>query len=144
MLTAFTVGATGAFLLSLVRPAGRRAGGIAVAGIVVQGAVLAGLGVTGTLWPALAGYVLLGAVGAQVSLITVSLIQRRTPADVRGRVMSIMSLLVFASAPLGNLTIGLMVEHLGVTTTMLVQAALSAAAAGAFLSVAGLRRARLD
>jgi MFS family permease len=144
LLTGFTLGATGTFLVNLVTPVGRLAGPAAIAGMAAQAAVLAGLGVVGPLWLALVGYAVLGAAGALISLVLVSMIQRRAPADVRGRVMSIMSLLVFASVPVGNASIGAMIEWLGVTATMAIQGGIAVAGLLTFAATPGLRAARLD
>jgi hypothetical protein len=144
LLTGYTVGATAAFLLSLAFPVGRRAAVVGALAIAGQAAALVSVGWSPSLWPAVAEYAVLGALSAQSSLVLTSLIQRRTPQELRGRVMSIMSLLSFGAVPLGSVTIGAMIEWLGRSTTMTIQGGLAAAAVLAFCSAPGLRGARLD
>ncbi|GAA1298441.1 MFS transporter [Saccharothrix xinjiangensis] len=144
MLTAFTAGATLAFVASLVWPVGRRAGAVLVAGVGAQAGVLACLGLVGSLTGALVGYGLLGLVTAQTGVVLTSLIQRRTPAGVRGRVMSIMSLVVFGAPLLGNVGIGVAVDLFGLTTTMVLHGLVAVAAVCAYASSPILRGARLD
>jgi hypothetical protein len=144
LLTAFTVGATAAFGWGLVRPVGRRAGPVAVLSLLVEAAVLVTLGqVTATL-AAVGCYALLGLVSAQLGVVLVSQIQRATEHAVRGRVMSIMSLVVFAAPPAGNAVIGGAIQWLGLTTTMVLHGALALAAAAVYFSARALREARLD
>ncbi|QFZ21613.1 MFS transporter [Saccharothrix syringae] len=144
LLSAFTAGATLAFVASLVRPVGRRAGAALLVGVGAQAAVLACLGLVGSLTGALVGYGLLGLVTAQTGVVLTSLVQRRTPAAVRGRVMSILSLVVFGAPLLGNAGIGAAVDLLGLTTTMVLHGLLAVAAVCAYASSPVLRGARLD
>ncbi|MFD7654300.1 MFS transporter [Actinosynnema sp. NPDC059797] len=144
LLTAFTAGATLAFLVSLAWPVGRRAGAVLVVGVGAQAGVLACLGLVGSLTGALVGYGLLGFVTAQTGVVLTSLIQRRTPAGVRGRVMSIMSLVVFGAPLLGNVGIGVAVDLFGLTTTMVLHGLPAVAAVCAYASSPALRGARLD
>lgn len=144
LLTAFTAGATLAFLASLAWPVGRRAGAVLVVGVGAQAGVLACLGLVGSLTGALVGYGLLGFVTAQTGVVLTSLIQRRTPAGVRGRVMSIMSLVVFGAPLLGNVGIGVAVDLFGLTTTMVLHGLPAVAAVCAYASSPVLRGARLD
>lgn len=144
LLTGFTVGSTAAYLLSLVWPVGRRAAIVGAIAIALEGVVLASVGQTPSLWPAVCEYALLGVVGSLASLVLTSLVQRQTDVAVRGRVMSIMSLLTYGAVPAGSLTIGIMIEWLGRGPTMLVQGGLAVVAAVAFCSAPRLRSARLD
>ncbi|WP_306747901.1 MFS transporter [Saccharothrix yanglingensis] len=144
LLTAFTLGAALAFVLTLVRPVGRRAGPVLVLGACAQAVVLSSLGVLGALPALLAGYGVLGLAGALCGVVLVSLVQRRTPAPVRGRVMSIMSLVVFGAPLLGNAVIGISVDALGLTTTMVLHGLSAVAAVCVYASSPALRGARLD
>jgi len=144
LLTGFTLGATAAFLLSLAFPVGRRAGLHGVLAILGQSAGLVALGWSRPLWLVVVEYAVLGATGAQASLVVTSLLQRRTQRELRGRVMSITALLSYGSVPLGSLTIGAMIEWLGRGTTMALQGSLSVLAAVAFCAAPELRGARLD
>lgn len=144
LLAAFTVGATAAFGWGLVRPVGRRAGPVAAVSLVVEAAVLIGLGHVHATAAVVVGYGLLGLVSAQLGVVLVSQIQRATETAVRGRVMSIMSLVVFAAPPLGNAVIGGAIQWLGLTTTMVLHGALALGAAAVYCSARPLREARLD
>ncbi|MCE6996506.1 MFS transporter [Saccharothrix sp. S26] len=144
LLTAFTVGATLAFLLTLVRPVGRRASTVLVLGVCGQAVVLGALGVLDTLPALLGGYGVLGLLTALSGVVLTSLIQRRTPTPVRGRVMSIMSLVVFGAPLLGNAVIGASIDLFGLTTTMALHALSALVAVGVYASSPVLRGARLD
>lgn len=143
LLTAYTVGATAVFLLSLVWPIGRRAGPVAVLCTTAYAAILVGIGQSGSLSVAIALYGLLGVCSAQGSLIFTSMVQRRLPFAARARVMSILSLVIFGAVPLGNLTIGAMVQAFGVPITMAVQGAFALLGAVLFAGDRTLRRTSL-
>ncbi|MFC6093062.1 MFS transporter [Saccharothrix lopnurensis] len=143
LLAATTVGATASFLGTLVLPAGRRAGAVLLAGVVAQAAVLACLGLVGTLPGAVLCYGLLGLVTAQSGVVLVSLVQRRTPVEVRGRVMSILQLVVFSAPVLGNLGFGALLDLAGAPATMALHGLLAAAAAAVLAATPALRTARL-
>lgn len=144
LLTGFTIGATAAYLISLVWPVGKRAALVGIAGFALEAVVLAAVGWTDSLWSAVALFAGLGVLGSLTSLVLTSLIQRRTEAEVRGRVMSILSLLIYGAVPVGSVTIGAMIEWLGRGPTMFVQGCLALAAVLVFCSAPGLRTARLD
>lgn len=144
LLTAFTVGATLAFVFTLVHPVGRRAGPVLVLVVCAQAVVLAALGVLGTLPALLGGYGVLGLLTALSGVVLTSLIQRRTPAPVRGRVMSIMSLVVFGAPLLGNAAIGAAIDLFGLTTTMALHGLSAVVAVCVYASSPVLRGARLD
>lgn len=144
LLTAFTVGATAAFAWGLVRPVGRRAGPVAIVSLVAQAAVLVTLGHVHATVAAVACYGLLGLISAQLGVVLVSQIQRGAETAVRGRVMSIMSLVIFAAPPLGNAAIGGAIQWLGLTATMVLHGTLALAAATVYGSARALREARLD
>jgi MFS family permease len=144
LLTGLTLGATASFVLTMVRPPRRRATPVVVCAIAVQAGCLAMLATVSSIAAAIAGYVVIGFVTGLTGVILVSLIQRRCSSEVRGRVMSIMALTTFASVPLGNLTIGVMIQFLGLSTAMVMQSLIALAAIGAYCSCSSLRRARLD
>jgi hypothetical protein len=144
LLTAFTVGATLAFLLTLVHPVGRRAGRVLVLCVCGQAVVLGALGLPATLPALLGGYGLLGLLTALSGVVLTSSIQRRTPAPVRGRVMSIMSLVVFGAPLLGNAVIGASIDLFGLTTTMVLHGSSALVAVCVYASSPVLRGARLD
>jgi sugar phosphate permease len=144
LLTAFTVGATVSFLATLILPPRRRAALTLVVGILTQGACLVTLGVASSLPWGVAAYFVTGVTSGFVGITLVSLVQRWSATELRGRVMSIQALFIFASVPLGNLGIGSLIEWFGVTTTMFAHAALSCAAVAIVVASPALRRARLD
>ena len=144
LLTAFTVGATVSFVATLIGPTRRRAALTLVVGILTQGACLVTLGTASSLHWGVAAYFTTGVTSGFVGITLVSLVQRWTATELRGRVMSIQALFIYASVPLGNLAIGGMIEWLGVAVTMLVHAALSCVAVAIVVAVPALRGARLD
>ncbi|MFF7331874.1 MFS transporter [Streptomyces sp. NPDC008150] len=144
LLTGYTVGTTVTFLAGLVLPVGRRAGVVALAAMAGSGIALAAIGHSGELGVTVALYGLFGACSAQAGLVLVSLVQRLLPDHARARVMSIMSLLIFGAVPIGNLTTGVMIQWLGVPTTLTVQALLSLAGAALFAGDRALRRSSLE
>ena len=144
LLTAFTVGATVSFLVTLILPARRRAALTLVAGILTQGACLVTLGLASSLPWGVGAYFVTGVTSGFVGITLVSLVQRWSATELRGRVMSIQALFIFASVPLGNLAIGGLIEWFGVATTMFAHAALSCAAVAIVLATPALRGARLD
>ncbi|MFE1166627.1 MFS transporter [Nocardiopsis sp. NPDC058789] len=76
-------------------------------------------GLTPDVWLVGAGFCL-GGVGITVwNVITVSLRQRVTPADLMGRVNSVYRLLAWGTMPLGGLAGGLLAEFLGVRAVFL-------------------------
>lgn len=144
LLSAFTAGATVSFVTTLIWPTRRRAALTLVAGILTQGACLVTLGTASSLPWGVAAYFVTGLTSGFVGITLVSLAQRWTATELRGRVMSIQALFIYASVPLGNLGIGSMIEWLGVAVTMLAHAALSCAAVAIVVATPALRGARLD
>jgi hypothetical protein len=89
--------------------------------------------------------VLFGVIGAAAALpylVFTSIVQQRLPRLAGARVMAILSLMVFGAIPLGNLTIGAMIQWLGIPTTMAVQGALALAGAVLFAANRDLRHTR--
>ncbi len=69
-----------------------------------------------------------------------ALVQLRSDADMRGRVMGIYMLVFFGGAPIGSPLTGLVAEQLGTRVSMLAGGAISAAAALAVAALAARRR----
>jgi predicted MFS family arabinose efflux permease len=143
LLTAFTVGATVSFVVTLVWPARHRAGTIMVVGILGQAVALLTLAFTHSVGWGIAAYAVIGLVSGLVGIVLVSLVQRWSDASVRGRVMSIQALFVYSAAPIGNFTIGVLIAVFGFPATLLGHAALSFAAVAIVVAAASLRSARL-
>ena len=75
------------------------------------------------LWVSVGLLALVGMANAPIAVIAVSVIQMRTPPDMRGRVMGMETALTSIAAPLGPLAGGLAIQWLGVSVTLLVVAA---------------------
>ncbi|MEJ7651856.1 MAG: MFS transporter [Chloroflexia bacterium] len=75
------------------------------------------------LWVSVGLLALVGMANAPIAVIAVSVIQMRTPPDMRGRVMGLETALTSIAAPLGPLAGGLAIQWLGVSVTLLVVAA---------------------
>ncbi|MFJ9770752.1 MFS transporter [Kitasatospora sp. NPDC101157] len=128
LLTAFTIGATGSYLLTSVWPIRRRAGLIAVAGLAAQALLTGILGYLSAFPATLAVYLGLGMLSGFIGNVFFSLIQRWAAKEVRGRVMSVLNVPLFVAASLGNMVMGVMVQSLGMGTTFLAHGLLDALA----------------
>ncbi|GAA1944677.1 MFS transporter [Kitasatospora viridis] len=144
LLTAYTVGAVASSLINMAWPPKRRAGLSLILGTLAATACLSGLGFAGSLPVGLGLYAVLGVVTGQFSVVLISMLQRWTDPGMRGRVMSVMSLVVFAAAPLSNLLVGLLIQALGLATAMCAFAVAALAAAAVICAAPPLRTARLD
>ncbi|MFI8304172.1 MFS transporter [Streptomyces sp. NPDC085927] len=144
LLSAFTVGAAAAFLTSLALPVRRRVTAVLVACLAGQALVLVLLGHVHAVALAAVGYGLMGAVTAQASLVLMSLIQRSSTREMRGRVMALMSLLSFTAPLAGNVVMGVAVGSFGFAVTLGLHGVVAAASIAVFLNSRTLRGARLD
>ncbi|MGW4648427.1 MFS transporter [Kitasatospora sp. NPDC004289] len=144
LLTAYTVGAVASSLVTMAWPPGKHGGRVLVSTVWAAALALTAIAFTDSLPLAMACYAVLGMVTGQSGLVLVSMLQRWTEAPMRGRVMSVLSLVIFAAAPLANLAVGAMVSLLGFTAAMGVFAVFAVAAALVTLASPGLRGVRLD
>ncbi|MEV4146165.1 MFS transporter [Amycolatopsis sp. NPDC049691] len=142
LLTAMTLGASLAFVVSVKWPPREKAGRLATAGLAAQVGCLALLA-TGNLAVGIAAFFTLGLVAGLTALVLVSLAQRWSTKEMRGRVMSILALFTLAATPIGNLLIGVLVETLGVPLTMLAHAAVALVALALLVATPALGRAAL-
>ncbi|WP_328455146.1 MFS transporter [Amycolatopsis sp. NBC_00438] len=142
LLTAMTLGASLAFVVSVKWPPRERAGLLATCGLGAQVGCLALLA-TGSLAVSIAAFFALGLVAGLTALVLVSLAQRWSAPEMRGRVMSILALFTLAATPIGNLLIGLLVETLGVPLTMFAHAAVALVAFALLVATPALGRAAL-
>ncbi|WP_318306919.1 MFS transporter [Amycolatopsis solani] len=142
LLTAMTLGASLAFVVSVKWPPREKAGRLATAGLAAQAGCLALLA-TGSTAVGIAAFFALGLVAGLTALVLVSLAQRWATPEMRGRVMSILALFTLAATPVGNLLIGVMVEALGVPLTMLAHAAVALVALALLVATPALGRAAL-
>ncbi|MFE6051422.1 MFS transporter [Kitasatospora sp. NPDC056446] len=144
LLTAFTLGAVASFLITTAWPTRRRSGGVVVAGVAAQGLLLAGLGLVGSFVPAVVLYFGLGVLSGMVGNVLGSLVQRWSAPEVRGRVMSVLTMTAFMAAPVGNLLLGVLVNAVGLPATMVLHGAVAGLAAVIALVRPAIGRARLD
>jgi MFS family permease len=85
---------------------------------------------------AFAGGLLLGPMNPVINLV----LQRRTPESMRGRAMGVVVALAYGVYPIGYVCAGLLVEHLGVRTTLAIFAAAAVLVALAAAVAPALRR----
>ena len=143
LLTAYTLGAVASTGLAMALPPLRRGGAALIVDTALAGGCLLGAGFLHSLWPVLALYAVLGLVTGQSGVILVSLTQRLTPGAFRARVMAVLSLIVYASAPLGNLVFGLLAAPLGLRWTLAAFGCLAFAATATTALTPRLRGTRL-
>ena len=142
LLTAMTLGASLAFVVSVKWPPREKAGRLATAGLAAQAGCLALLA-TGNLAVGVAAFFTLGLVAGLTALVLVSLAQRWATPEMRGRVMSILALFTLAATPVGNLLIGVLTEAIGVPLTMFAHAAVALVALALLVATPALGRAAL-
>lgn len=107
------VGAICAALWLAYRPLGGRVGRIMFLSVGVYGFATIGFGVSTVLWPAMLCLVILGAADVVSVVIRQSLIQIETPDAMRGRVISVHTILAGASNNLGDFESGLLASFIG-------------------------------
>lgn len=103
-------------------------------------AALAIFGLSGSMAVAVAALFALGAAQNWAGTATVTLLQTRVPAEMRGRAMSLNTLLIMFVRPLGDFPAGALTEALGLRVTVLAAAAVVGTIACAALT--GPRRAK--
>lgn len=81
---------------------------------------LAGFGLSGSLRVAVPALFLLGAAQNTAGATTITLLQTRVPPDMRGRAMSLNTLLIMCVRPLGDFPAGAVVAGLGLRPTVLL------------------------
>jgi MFS family permease len=113
------LGALAASILLSRHPLRRRVGPILFAAVMGFGAATAVFGVSRSVPLSLAALALCGASDAVSVVIRFSLVQTRTPSDMRGRVSSVNSLFVGASNTLGDFEAGLTAAWLGAVPAVL-------------------------
>ncbi len=113
----------GALLLASLSSTARK-GHLYFCGLFVWVTALAVFAVSGWLWLSMLALVAFGAGQAFTGTTTVTLLQTRVPAQMRGRVMSLNTMLIMGVRPLGDFPSGAMISVIGVQTTVLLSAAL--------------------
>ncbi|WP_457027862.1 MFS transporter [Kitasatospora sp. P5_F3] len=144
LLTGYTVGAVASSVVTMAWPPGRRGGLVLTLGVSASAVCLTAMAFIDSLPLGMLLYGILGLVTGQFGLVLVSMAQRWTEPAMRGRVMSVLSLAIFACAPLANVAVGTMVTLLGFSTAMTVFAAFAVAAALIVVGAPSLRGVRLD
>jgi MFS family permease len=115
----------GALLLASMSGTARtRKGLLYFCGIFVWVGALAMFALSNWLWLSMLALVLFGAGQAFAGTTTVTLLQTRVPAQMRGRVMSLNTMLIMGVRPLGDFPTGALISVIGVQTTVLLSAAL--------------------
>jgi MFS family permease len=115
-----SVGALAISLLLARRPIERHAGPLLFGGIVVFGAATVVFGLSTSLPLSLAALAVLGASDLLSVVIRHSLIQLRTPDDMRGRVSAVHSLFTGTSNQLGEFESGLLAALFGAVPSVLI------------------------
>jgi MFS family permease len=125
-------GAIAVALLALLPEGGRRQP-LLSAIFLIYGLSLLGLGLTRTLAVAIAVLVVTGCCAGAFDVLQQTLIQMAVPDEQRGRAVGIWVLSI-GSAPVGHLEMGLLIAALGVPSALLINGAVTMAAAAMLLA----------
>lgn len=98
-------------------------GRLALGAMFLWATLLALFGLTNSLWAAVATLFLLGTAQNAAGSTTVTLLQTRVPAAMRGRAMSVNTLLIMCLRPLGDFPASGVMGWLGFRTAVLISAA---------------------
>lgn len=129
----FGASGAGAFVGAMAagsRTSIRRPALVACLSICATGVSLVGAGLATSIWMATPWLIAAGAFGSACAVVFLSLVQTRAPAAARGRLMSLMTLGVFGTAPLAYAVAGAIGDTLGPRGILI--------AAGLFITLAGL------
>jgi predicted MFS family arabinose efflux permease len=85
---------------------------------------LAAFGLSGSLLVAIPALLILGAAQNTAGAVTVTLLQTRVPPEMRGRAMSLNTLLIMCVRPLGDFPAGAIIGRLGFRPALLLYATL--------------------
>jgi len=118
-----------------------RKGLIYLAGVCIWVAALAGFALSTGLWVSAAALLMLGLSQTFAATTTITMLQTRVPEQMRGRVMSLNTLLLMGVRPLGDFPAGALISVVGPPATVLVSAGLVGAYAVAALTRPALRAA---
>jgi hypothetical protein len=106
MYAAVSVGATVAALTTGWIEGARRLGIIVIWAVLAWGAAIGGVGLVGSLWPAVALLAVAGAADSVSAVCRSSINQMVTPDAMRGRMSSVFSLVVTSGPRLGDVESG--------------------------------------
>jgi MFS family permease len=101
-----------------------RKGYLYLAGILIWVVALAGFAVSGWFLLSLATLLAVGVGQSFTATTTITLLQTRVPEQMRGRVMSLNTLLIMGIRPLGDFPAGALISAIGAPATVLLSAAL--------------------
>jgi MFS family permease len=118
VVSALTVASLGDF---------RRKGALLTGSILLWTLALAAFGWSGHWAASLAALFTLGAAQSAAGATSMTLLQTRVPPEMRGRTMSLNTILVMGVRPLGDFPAGAAIQWIGARTTVLLSAAVVAA-----------------
>ncbi|HXK32691.1 MAG TPA: MFS transporter [Dehalococcoidia bacterium] len=142
MTAAVGLGALISALLLARRTSAAR--GTLFGGAIAFSVLLAAAGVSQWLALSLLFLVLLGVANTAFASTANTSMQLATPDRLRGRVMAVYMLLFAGSTPVGGYLTGLMAEQFGVSTALVIEAAVCLAGAGIGLAYYLRHRSRVD
>ena len=115
---------------------GARKGYVYLIGILIWVGALTSFALSGWLWLSMAALLVLGVGQAFAATTTITLLQTRVPEQMRGRVMSLNTLLMMGIRPVGDFPAGALISVIGAPVTVL----LSAGIVGTYGVVVGVTR----
>lgn len=104
----------------------RTKGRLLLIAMAIWTVALAGLGGSVLFIHAAAALLVLGATQAAVATACIALLQTRVPPEMRGRAMSLNTLLIMCVRPLGDFPAGALISRIGLRPTIFISAALVA------------------
>lgn len=144
LLASFAVGsAVGASFVAWAKRMNQRAGWWFIGMLAAEILMLVAIGFAVPVVVAVAQFAVFGAFLSVSANLGLSMLLSLSNERLHGRVMSVFSLLAFATIPLGNLLFGLLVRYVGLTETFLVHAILCAFSFGLGLCAGSVRKAEL-
>jgi MFS family permease len=103
---------------------GGRKGFIYLIGVLVWVGALAGFALSTWVWLSMAALLVLGVGQTFAATTTITLLQTRVPEQMRGRVISLNTLLMMGLRPLGDFPAGALISVIGAPVTVLLSAGL--------------------
>jgi predicted MFS family arabinose efflux permease len=113
----------GALILASLSNTARK-GYLYFSGILIWACALMVFALSGWFWLSMIGLVLYGVGQTFAGTMTVTLLQTRVPEEMRGRVMSLNTLLIMGIRPLGDFPAGALISAVGAPATVLLSAGL--------------------
>jgi MFS family permease len=107
----------------------RRKGLLLLLGLALWSLTLIGFALSQLFWLSLVMLALYGAAQSAVGTTSVTLLQTRVPPEMRGRVMSLVTLLIMGVRPLGDFPAGALISLIGAPVTAILGAGLVGAVA---------------